>query len=463
METTNKIIQKKIPGPAFKELLAYGILLQENHFPFESLQVLQKKYGDIIYCPWPNRKTVLICSPEGMRQVLKDKHNSFHKGRNYKHLRPLIGDGLLTSEEEVWREQRATLGKEFQKDSLIQYFDTIKNTTKQFISKMELKGPSDLSALFSDLTFQIIGKIFFHQSFGEDAQHVSEALRFETERIQKATKTPLRMPNCIPTKENLLGQKHRNVLRNITLKILNSEEQKSSLMGRMLDSHKQGSIAFSEERMIDQMMTLMLAGHETTSNTLMWTSYLLNRSPSYLEQIRQEFVENVSSLEQFKFEDLPKLKLLRASLYEAMRLYPPIPMIGRSPKGIVNILGYDLPQILDVVNAIYLLHHDEKNWKDPESFKPERFINFDHRKDTEFKFIPFGHGPRRCIGDELAMMEGLVIFTLFSQLMNWKLVEGFKPIPVSHITLQSQNGMLCDVEKVDSVKKLKRFGEELAL
>lgn len=435
MEAVLKNNLVPLPGPKGLELYKLGMKFQTD--PLGTFFHIAQNYGDLVYCPWPNRSCVFIFHPDMIRRVLKENQTNYQKAAEYSHLKPLLGEGLLTSENEHWRNQRRLMAQEFHPESLAEYLPAIKKATEANLATVQTGNYFDMSTIFSRLTFSIAGQIFFGADVESFSGDVKSALDFEMERINKRIRRAWNVPNSFPCPENIKGKKAVRTLDNVVEEII--DHGPSSADQNVLSKLLAKKIPIKSVR--DEVMTLLLAGHETTSNTLTWTLWLLCTHPEWQEKLFEELKVMGKEAKDLTLEDLANLKVFKAVIYESMRIRPAIPTISRMSLD-KDVLGdYEIPAGVSVQILPYITHRDPRYWENPEAFRPERFFNRLDRRD-DFVFMPFARGARSCIGEGLAMAETTLILAYMVEAFKWELKPGFEPVAVHTLTLRSENGVV---------------------
>lgn len=434
---------ENIPGPRGLELLKLGMRFQKD--PLSTYNYIQDTWGDVVYCPWPNRKVVFLFHPDDLRKVMKDNQNNYHKSAEYSHMKPLLGEGLLTSEDEKWRAQRKIMAKEFHHSRIDEYFPQISKKVSESVFELNLHRSEtfDVSAMFSKLTFQIAGEIFFGANVADFSHKAKSALESETERVNKRMRRAFNFPFGFPSPENLKGKAAVATLDNIVTTIMDKGEGENTF--NVLHKLMNQTPALDKKVIRDEVMTLLLAGHETTSNSLTWIFYYLCEFPEWQERLHAEFKNLNKRAADLTHADLGQLKIFRHVIQEALRLKPPIPAIGRMTLDKDTFSGYEVDAGMSVSFFPYVTHRDPRFWDEPEKFNPERFANRPEKRD-DFTYYPFARGARACIGEELAMVESVLIMAHFLENRSWKMAKNFQPKPVHHLTLRSENGLMVEYE-----------------
>lgn len=430
------ITDKKLPpGPkGFSELARWGKEIQKD--PLPTYERMHREFGDLAYCPWPGKICLFVWHPKDIGHVLKDNHTNYHKTEQYEEMRPLLGQGLLTSNGELWRHQRKLMAKQFHASSIDSYATPIKLLIDRSLGHLT-PGQVDIENFFKALTMEIAGEIFFGSKVDNFISTIGAGLEYESEIVNRRIRNPFNIPLYIPTPENIKRKFTIARMNKVVNKIMD-EDQRNKPENVLSKLVKDGEI--SRKQIRDEVMTLLLAGHETTSNNLMWTTWFLARYPQCQTAILDELNGLNKKASDLVRTDLPSLKVLRSVLLESLRLMPPAPVIARNNIEDDVIGGFHVPKDTSIVCQQWVTHRDERFWPDPTAYKPERFIDRPDKRD-DYSFFPFARGPRACIGEEMAMVEACLILASMVERYSWKLKDGFEPIPVHHLTLQSRNGM----------------------
>ncbi|PIP90169.1 MAG: hypothetical protein COW01_12945 [Bdellovibrionales bacterium CG12_big_fil_rev_8_21_14_0_65_38_15] len=417
------------PGPRGLELLRIGMKFQTDALTAQS--GLFNSYGDFVVCPWPNRFSVFFFSPTGAKHILKDNQTNYIKGREYSEMKPILGDGLLTSEGELWRRQRRTMAKEFHQARLDIYRETIEDEAHHLAQSWENESILDVTDGLTDYTFKVAGRIFFGNDLAEDSKATKVALDIETHRANKRMRRAFNLPRKFPTPENIKGEKAVKLLNGVVDKVLTKGIAEDNILARLSSFRDAEGAPMNPSLIRDEVMSLLLAGHETTSTGLMWTLYLLAQNPKWQDAIREDQTGLVA----------------KACFLEALRIYPPIPVIARISIKDDIIDGHHIPANTSLVLTQWVTHRDERYWQDPLTFKPERFIDCNLKYAQDGTFFPFALGARACIGEAMAMLEAQVALEVLMKNFSFELCSGFIPKPNHHVTLRSGNGMLLSLKK----------------
>ncbi len=426
------ISQEELPGAKGLELLKWGYRIKQS--PLKTYIEMHETYGDLVWMPWPGKKCLFVYHPDLVAYVLKENHTNYSKGHQYDELKPLLGDGLLTSEGELWRNQRKVMAKQFHQSSTDNYIPIIASITEKKLTL--LPGELDISKVFNRLALDLAGQIFFGADVDKFSDSISEGLNYEMEKVNQRIRSAFAFPLAFPTPENLKRRKIIKGMDEVVATVMqNPLEGKTNVLSSLMKSGE-----MPDKQIRDEVLTLLMAGHETTSNLLTWITWYLALHPSWQKEIREELQFSGKTSGTLKREDFISLPKLKAVIDETLRLMPPVPAFARMTLKPDVIGGFDIPADVTVVAQPWVTQRDPRFWKEPLSWNPERFIGRPERKD-DFTFFPFARGPRSCIGEELARTETILIMASLLEKFDWSLAPGFIPRPVHHLTLQSENGM----------------------
>jgi cytochrome P450 len=436
-------LPKSIPEVSFFRFLNHANNILKNPLPFHASNF--QKLGDIFRLNIGLGKSVLFCRDAGLLQHALQK-NQKNYAKSYiqtKDLAKYVGKGLLTAEGEHWQRQRKLIQPAFHKSQLVLLLDTIQQTIFEELKNIKTEKPMDVFPVFNDLAFQTVIKSIFNIAIS-DADVAS--LQHTTEATQKMLVQELRQPFLVWW-FNLSGktQKHLDLTENsrTILKRLVEERKKSNtkhddLLDMLLNATYDDGTGMEDKQLVDEILILFAAGHETTSNALTFTCELLARNTEsqvkILEEIRRIKTESNDIMHWIKNATYTKLVI-----EESMRLYPPAYFIDRVNIEEDTFNGLTLPKGSNLLFSVYEIHRHPDFWKDPETFIPERFLD----ENTKFSknYFPFGAGPRMCIGNNFAMYE--MILAVIALVEQFQIVEKKEPIQIKPlITLKPYNAVL---------------------
>jgi cytochrome P450 len=419
------------------------------HNPVQVLSKYTKLYGDSFRFYFGGVKEAIVTTnPVVIQHVLKTNWENYHKSHiQKKRMGHFLGKGLLTTEGEAWKTQRRLIQSGFERkqleilSSIMQ--DSLDDSLRDFDRQARI-GPVDIYPLMMKITFAMVGKSLFGAELKEeDIDLISEAISTVQEFMVRQTIQPYLNPWFAVSGE----QRRHEEMRNRAFGVLGdyirrrrTEEPGHDLLQILLDARYSDGSAMSDELVISESMQLLVAGHETSSNALSWTLYLLSTRPDCVEKVRQEF-DAVLGDGPLRFSDVPKFEFTIQVINEALRLYPPFWMVDRMALADDRAGDIDIPRGSTVVVFIYGTHHSPKYWKNPETFDPERFTKANEKLHTPFSHLPFGAGPRGCIGGNYAMLQMLMILSVLLRKYDFALVPGQSVEPRPMVILRPEHGI----------------------
>lgn len=439
--------------PAYPPKYKQRSFLEVVFKPYGFLSECQLSYPDILKFDLLRRHVYVLHNPELIKYVLLDNHKNYHKGQAYDVLKILLGNGLINSEGEFWKRQRRLAQPAFHRESLENISKIVADCTLSMLTRWKkMEGQTiNFTREMAGLTIEIVAKALFTADVTSDnINTVWESVNFLNQLAIKKVSNPLALPFWVPTIAHYKTKQAIQQLDDIVYGIIDKRKPNSGqrdLLQMFMDAvDEETNESMTREQLRDEVMTIFLAGHETTVNALSWTWYLLKQNPDSeqkaFSELRSVLNQNVP-----EFTDLMKLPFGQSAIKESMRIYPPVYAIGRQPVEADNIAGYKVPLGTRVILNIIGLHLHPKYWDDPHVFRPERFNGLELKGDNRFKYMPFGGGPRICIGNNFAMMEMQIINALLMQHVEMELVsDNVKPIP--QITLKPSNGVIMKLKSV---------------
>ena len=435
-------------GPRVPGLPLLGHLLQFRRDRFKLAVAIGREGGDLVKMGMGFFDILMASSARAAHEVLVDQADAFTKSRGLSiFARPLLGDGLLTSERDVHKRQRRMMAPVFAHKRIASYGDVMVDKTIAAAARLRPGGETDLAEEMMRLTLEIVGKALFDAELAGEASAVGEALTFAMRQMMSAMVRLLPTPPVVPTPGNL---KLRRAVRRLDELVYGMiAERRASgidhgdMLGMLLatrDADDGSGLTDLEVR--DQAMTILLAGHETTANALAWAFYLLGHHPEARAKVERE-VDDALEGGPATMADLAKLPYTLSVIKEAMRLYPPAYMIGRKASRDVTLCGSRIDRGQVVIVNVIGIHRRPDAVPDPERFDPDRFTPEREKALPPHAYMPFGAGPRVCIGNHFALMEGQLVLATLSQRLRFELVSkepvGTEPL----VTLRPKGGCPC--------------------
>lgn len=439
------------PGPKGRKI--GGSLAEFQADPLYFLSQLAKEYGGISYFRFgPFQGVYFVNDPDLIKDILVTKQHIFVKSRDIQTLKAVVGEGLLTSEKDHHMKQRRLIQPSFKKTHIDSYAQDMIDTTKSFISKWGDKEERIITNDMMDITLGIITKTMFNIDFAEGSDKLGEPMDVVMKLGIKRMRSIMQTPLWVPTKNN---RKLKRAIKTLDEELYNMIERRrtdSHLHTDLLDILMEAKDDENGERMTDhqlrdELMTIFLAGHETTANLLSWTLYLLTQNPQAEQKLFTE-IKRVIGEKEVAPEHYTELSFTQSVIWESMRLFPPAYVIGRQVDKNVNIGGYHMKKGEMVLMSQYVMHRDQRFFDQPDKFIPERFDhNFMNSLPT-FAYFPFGGGPRVCVGNHFSLMEGVLALTCMVKEFRMEMAPNHhevKPQPL--ITLRPKGGLRMVVEK----------------
>ncbi len=409
--------------------------------------------GDVFglhFGPFP---AILFNKPEHVHSILVEHAYDFDKGLAiHNTFRPVIGDGIFSSEGDLHRHQRKLIAPPFQPRHIASYADIMGHYCEQ-IQQIWPEGiVIDVNQQMTNLTMSIIGKALFDADVFTETDELGAAMTVATEYISHSLSTLFPPPYSWPLPRNRRTHKAVQVLRNRISRFIderrNNPTERNDFLSILLQARDEDGNPMSDEQLMAECLTLFGAGHETTATALSWTWYLLCQHPESYQKVQQE-VDSVLQGRTPTYADLARLPYCLQVFKEAMRLYPPAYAFSRRALRDVEIDGYLVPTGRIVLLAPYTLHRREEYFPEPEKFDPERFTPEREKQLPRYAYVPFGAGPRICIGLYFAMMEGHLLLATIAQRVSFALVPGqiIRPDPVHHLALRPAGVVNVTVKK----------------
>ncbi|HTP02141.1 MAG TPA: cytochrome P450 [Anaerolineales bacterium] len=412
-------------------------LRQLVRHPLDFFGSLTAQYGDIVcYRPAPD-PAYLLNHPDYIRHVLVDNNRNYTKA-TYSNMvfNKVIGEGLLTSEGEVWRKQRRMMQPAFHHTRLAQLDEMITQATEAMLAQWQALyaagQPIDLPREMSALTLTVTTRALFGVDLGDEVREVGEIVNRAASFLEKPSN-----PRLIESAAELSALVDR-IIQQRKRDFRDAGDLLSSLiMAR--DEHT--GAAMGDEQLRSQIMTLMLAGYETTASALTWTWYLLSKHPWAMERVRSEARRALQGRAP-RYADLEQLPYIRMALNESLRLFPPAWTLGRRALAEDQIGGYTVAPGTVIAVCIYTLHRHPAFWEDAEQFDPERFSPDRSAGRHKFAYVPFGAGPRQCIGNNFGVMEACLIIACIAQRFEMRLMPGVEAEPQALFVLRPGRDLL---------------------
>lgn len=434
---------RHIPIVPLRRFLKHSLEILKNPLPFHHQNFIEN--GDIFKLKIGFKNSVYFCRDAGfLEHVLVKNQKNYKKSKiQTEDLVKYVGTGLLTAEGELWKRQRKLIQPGFHKKQLHYLLGSIQSAILSEYERIEPNESIDVFPILNDLAFQTVVKSLF--SSAADKETI-DRLQYITEAAQRMLVRELRQPYLIwwfklsgtIQKYIDLTKEARNLLKGIVNERRNSNKKENDLLDMLLDARYEDGTAMDEEQLIDEILILFTAGHETTSNALTFTCQLLALHPEWQDRIYEEAIlldQNNADLMSVATQS----RICQQVIEESMRLYPPAYFIDRVNKTEDSFNDFVFAADSNLLFSVYEIHRHPKLWEQPEAFRPERFEEGGRKYSSQY--FPFGAGPRKCIGNNFAMFE--MVIAISELIKQFRIVPDFKSIEITPlITLKPKNAQL---------------------
>ena len=424
----------KAEVPEYPSRLPWGHLLRGWSDPiglFEEAFRMHPGAVRIVFGPY---HYVMVSTPDSIKHVLTDNAKAYEKSRNYDGLKIVFGQGLLTSEGEFWKRQRRLVQPAFHRQKLGVLTDKMATTTRRTLERWKTEGvpPKGVHEAMMRLTFAIVGETLFSTDVEGEASAIGKALTVGLDWTNEYAEALVRIPRWVPTRRNREFAKALATLDELIFRIIDTRRAKTDpgddLLGMLMSAtDESGEERMTNRQLRDEALTLVVAGHETTANLLAFVFHLLATHPKWQNAVVDE-AKNVLGDRDPTVEDVPKLTITRAVVDETLRIYPPAWTFERQAKEEDVIAEGRIRKGAIVGVSPYLIHRNPEVFPEPEAFKPERFLP-GAKERHKYAYLPFGGGPRTCIGNMFAITEAVVALAMIAR------EHRFEPIPGRTLTL----------------------------
>jgi cytochrome P450 len=405
-----------------------------------------REHGDAVAFRMGPKRLYLLCHPNHFRHVLSDHPERYAKGIGLAEARPLLGDGLLTSNGELAAAQRQRLQGAFHAERLREIGGQMERALTSMLERWRQAvgrtGTLDIASEMQELTLDVLGSTLLGIDLRGRAGAVAADFAVVTRWAMRRMTALVKLPLAVPTPANLRARAALRRLDQLADEIVRQRraggDSAHDLVSSLLAA-KGGRLSSKQVR--DEILTFLLAGHETTATTLAWTCHLLALHPLVEQRLHGE-LDRVLGGRFPAPEDLPRLSWTKAVIEEAIRLYPPVWMIPRRALVDDCIAGHNIPAGSDVLLSVYTLHRHPSFWEAADRFIPERFLREAASQPAAGAYLPFGTGPRACLGSRFGMMEATLALAAVGQRYHLEPDPGHRPEPEGSLTLRPRRGLL---------------------
>jgi cytochrome P450 len=410
---------KSPPGPRGHWLL--GSLREASADRLAFFRRCFDEYGDAASFRLANRRGILLSHPDDIERVLVTENRRFEKNFALRLLRPLLGNGLILAEGDAWLRQRRLIQPAFSKQQIESYAPAMVEATRGMLAGWQSDEVRDIHSEMMQLTMEIAGRTLLGVNAAGQFSGVRKSLEGVMQDFLARFNSAVRVPVWFPSPANLRLKRHIRRLDGILQELIQQRRASSVAGGDFLSllirarDEGDGS-GLSDKQLRDEVMTMFLAGHDTTANALAWTWWLLGQHREVQQRLRGEIASVLGNREATP-ADIPRLPLCENILRESMRLYPPAYVVGRNALEDCTIGNYFIRKGTNVLMSSWVVHRDSRWYDQPDEFLPDRWADGLLSRIPKYAYFPFGGGPRVCIGNTFAMLEGvLILATMVQQL-----------------------------------------------
>jgi cytochrome P450 len=438
-----KIETREMPGPTESALQEMG---KFGNDPLTYFEHLAGHYGDYVKMKMIRGEGALLVDPQAIEEVLVRKKKYFIKGRATRALGALLGNGLLVSEGDFWRRQRRLAQPAFHKDRIAQYAGRMVALGTAMVDGWQLGNVMDVHDEMVKVTLAIVADALFSANLHQHAGTVGHSLETTLAHFQWWSRNAFLVPIWLPVGPNRRFQRAKKDLDRIVNGLIAERmakpagERGDDLLGMLLNARDEDGTAMNASQVRDEVMTLMLAGHETTANTMTWTALLLSRHPDARARLEDE-LRQVLGGRPPTLADLPNLPYNEMVIKESMRVYPPVWVLGYQATHDVPVGPHMVRKGTAVFMSQWINHHDARWFPDPKAFKPERWADAAMKQLPTYAYFPFGGGERLCIGKSFALMEAQLLLATMAQRYRLEVIPDQTIALDPSVTLRPAHGL----------------------
>lgn len=437
---------KRPPGPPPKFLIGNMPLASDD--PLSIFTGWAHAYGDIFYYRAAWLHVYFLNHPDLIEEVLVRNPRNFLKDRVVRNSRWFFGDGLLTNEGDSWLRQRKLSAPAFHRERVSSYVQIMTDYTEQMLAGWHNGETRDIQQDMMQLTLTIVVRALFNVE-SERTQQIRNAMN-----LMMANATGVRMlfppiARYLPTPQMTRVRRAVKDLDETIYGIIAqhraANRDTGDLLSMLISARDEDGSRMSDKQLRDEVLTFVLAGHETTALALTWTWYLLSEHPEVEQRLHEE-LDSVLGGRAPNFSDLQRLSYTERVIKESMRLYPPAWSLARTVIAGFDLRGYTIPAGANVVMSQWIMHRHPAYFPHPDKFDPDRWASESTQKLPRFVYFPFGGGPRQCIGAAFAMMEAMLLLATIAQRLRLRLVADHRVVATPSFTLRPKHGMRMMIE-----------------
>ena len=450
-----KTLPGQAPGPKGRFLLGSLIELSRDWLGF--YKNCAEVYGDVVRIHLAHVPVYLLVHPRDIETVLVTNAGNFTKSSDYRALARVLGRGLLTSEGEFWKRQRSLIQPAFHRQNILAYAEVMTRAAGRMLDSWKEKGERNIHDDLMRVTLEIVARCLYGAEVTDAAERVGKAMEVVTNSFVANASLALLFSFDIPVflarRESRAIRELNEIIGNIIRERRSSNQPREDLLEMLLRARDEDGNPMSDAQLRDEVMTLFLAGHETTAIALSWACYLIAQNTAVEKKLAEELGAVLGDRVPTP-DDLPRLRYTEMVLKEAMRLYPAVWGIGRKAVKECALGGYRIPAGANIFILQWRTQRDPRFFPDPERFDPERWREDPIRsgKIPRFAYFPFGGGPRVCVGASFAMMEATLLLAMMQQKYHFENVPGPPIELLATVTLRPKHG-ICMISQRRTVEE----------
>ena len=429
-----------------------GNMREFNRDMFGFVERCAREFGDVVFTRFLYVPAYFLFHPEHIEYVLATGSKNFVKPMSLRSpfFMRLVGNGLVTSEGDFWRRQRRLAQPAFHRDRVASYGETMVAFAERMLSPWRDGETRDAHEEMMRLTQSIVVKTLFSADVSDEADRVGAALRRIVRPFASQATLKWILDNRLPTPGHFRYNRAVREIDRVVYQIISERRASGAdtgdLLSMLLRAQDEDGSQMTDRQLRDEVMTLFLAGHETTALTLTWAWYLLARNPEAESKLHAELSEVLGGRAP-TVEDLPRLRYTEWVVKESMRLYPPAYAVGREAVRDCEVGGYRIPEGMQVFAFQWVVQRDARWYEEPEAFRPERWREEVASRLPKFAYFPFGGGPRQCIGNFFATMEAVLILATVAQRFRLRLAPGRAVELLPAMSLRPRDGVRVKLER----------------
>lgn len=436
MASTPSTAPKYPSGPE----IAFDLNTTEASFPKVAEYI--EEFGDYCLIKPVSRanNTLLINNPDAIKYILVNNHENYAKGPGFERVKMLLGNGIIVSDGSYWRKQRRMIQPAFSRQCIEDLTGKMQKANSQWLQSWQKKAEAgeaiDVTAQVSELSLEIILRSLFSSDLDTlTEQEGGNPFSILTEDMARDLQLAIRFRALRKLVQQLIDRRRESATRH------------HDFLEAFIDARdKKTDEGMTDKEIINEVMTLIIAGHETGATTLNWAWYLLSQNPAVASKLHAE-VDRVVSGDIPTFSEVSQLQYTRQIIEEALRLYPPVWLYSRTALADDQVGGYHVPAGTNIFFTPYYLHRHQQYWDEPENFKPERFAPETAKNRHKFAFIPFSAGPRRCIGDYFSIVEMQIHLATMAKIFRLEVVDKNSIELDPQINLRSKKNILMKLSR----------------